>query len=70
MLSMMPKAYVDGEYVSSDRTNCDDGWVNDEGYYYIYVGYVASDYLEPGTYYVDVYNPDGQMMIHDCCDVF
>ena len=62
--------YVDGVYVSSDRTNCDDGWVNDEGYYYIYVGYVASDYLEPGTYYVDVYNPDGQMMIHDCCDVF
>jgi len=62
--------YVDGEYVSANRTNCDDGWLNEDGYYYVYVGYVADDYLEPGTYYVDVYNPDGTMLIHDCCDVF
>ena len=61
---------VEDQPIEYNRTNIDDGYPNVDGYYFIYCGFFDDDVLEPGTYYVDVYNPDGTLLLHDCCDVF
>ncbi len=46
---------------------------SDDGFFYIYVCYPETDdfdsYLEPGTYYVEVFNPDGTTLLYDNCTV-
>lgn len=74
--------YVDGNEqvllaenapVMGNRTNADSGIPNEDGYIYIYLGYptdevwTGDDYLEEGTYYIEVYNPDGSYLMSDYC---
>ena len=61
---------VDGESVATNRTNIDDGNPSEDGYYFIYVGYLPeSGTVEPGYYYVEVCNPDGTTLLYDYCTV-
>ena len=74
--------YVDGNEqvllaenapVMDNRTNADSGIPNEDGYFYIYLGYptdevwTGDEYLEEGTYYIEVYNPDGSYLMSDYC---
>ena len=74
--------YVDGNEqvllaenvpVMGNRTNADSGIPNEDGYIYIYLGYPTDEvwtgdaYLEEGTYYIEVYNPDGSYLMSDYC---
>ena len=61
---------VDGESIATNRTNIDDGSPNEDGYFFIYVGYLPeSGTVEPGYYYVEVCNPDGTTLLYDYCTV-
>ena len=61
---------VDGESIASNRTNIDDD-VSEDGYYFIYVGYIPeAGNVEPGVYYVEVCNPDGTTLLYDYCYVY
>lgn len=55
--------------IEYNRTNIDDGYPNVDGYYFIYCGFFNDEVLEPGTYYVEVNNPDGTTLLFDYCTV-
>ncbi len=42
---------------------------NEDGYYYVYLPYQTEDGLESGTYYIEVFNPDGTTLMTDYCVV-
>ena len=61
---------VEGESIASNRTNIDDS-VSEDGYYFIYVGYLPeAGNVEPGVYYIEVCNPDGSTLLYDYCSVY
>lgn len=61
---------VEGESIASNRTNIDDS-VSEDGYYFIYVGYLPeAGNVEPGYYFVEVCNPDGTTLLYDYCSVY
>ena len=61
---------VEGESIASNRTNIDDS-VSEDGYYFIYVGYLPeAGNVEPGVYYIEVCNPDGTTLLYDYCSVY
>ena len=61
---------VEGESIASNRTNIDDS-VSEDGYYFIYVGYLPeAGNVEPGVYYIEVCNPDGSTLLYDYCYVY
>jgi len=61
---------VEGESIASNRTNI-DGSVSEDGYYFIYVGYLPeAGNVEPGVYYIEVCNPDGSTLLYDYCSVY
>ncbi len=42
---------------------------NEDGYYYVYLPYQTEDGLASGTYYIEVFNPDGTTLMTDSCVV-
>ena len=42
---------------------------NEDGYYYVYLPYQTEDGLASGTYYIEVFNPDGTTLMTDYCVV-
>ena len=42
---------------------------NADGYYYVYLPYQPEDSLASGTYYIEVFNPDGTTLMMDYCVV-
>ena len=42
---------------------------NEDGYYYVYLPYQPEDSLDSGTYYIEVFNPDGTTLMTDYCVV-
>ncbi len=42
---------------------------NEDGYYYVYLPYQTDDGLASGTYYIEVFNPDGTTLMTDSCVV-
>ena len=42
---------------------------NDQGYYYVYLPYNTGEELASGTYYIEVFNPDGTTLLTDYCIV-
>ena len=61
---------VEGESIASNRTNIDDS-VSEDGYYFIYVGYLPeAGNVEPGVYFIEVCNPDGSTLLYDYCSVY
>jgi hypothetical protein len=61
---------AEGESIASNRTNIDDS-VSEDGYYFIYVGYLPeAGNVEPGVYYIEVCNPDGSTLLYDYCYVY
>ena len=42
---------------------------NEDGYYYVYLPYQTEEGLASGTYYIEVFNPDGTTLMTDSCVV-
>jgi hypothetical protein len=66
---------VSGAQVMDNRTNADSGIPDDNGYIYIYFGYPTDEiwssasYLEEGIYCIQIFNPDGTVLMTDYCFV-
>ncbi|MCR5615053.1 MAG: hypothetical protein K6F45_02695 [Saccharofermentans sp.] len=62
----------DGETVAEGLTvygsNISYG-TNESGYYYVYLSFGSEDGLDAGTYYIEVFNPDGSTLYTDYCTV-
>ena len=62
---------ISGELtIPDDKTNVDDGYPDSDGYYFIYASWVWPDgEIDPGYYYIEVFNPDGTTLYLDYCYV-